>query len=448
MPYATQVLIVGERRGGTDSRLSAILRQRGFTSADTDIAGGRDVLDGKIRPDIIIIDFAEQAAEASLDRFIAFARAIKAGETTRSLPIIAVDLAGDETRRQGLHSPDIDDVLRGPLNELQVCARVNTLVRLTTMHEELVRRLSTSARYGVDAPVIAGPPMSVEDATVLVVGATESFPVIERALSSRAALVGALTTATALDYLSRRNFDAVILDVDADAAPALDLCRAIRRNSRLFNIPVILLSPLACLDDPGAVFAEGVSDVIAKPLDQCELEGRVAALIREMRFRDTLRAIYREARHMATSDGLTGLYSRGFLLEHLENVIADARKRKRELALAYLSISNLDRLNAEHGYIFADRVIRQVGEMMGFLVRGEDLTARYSGGTFCIILPDTSPDAAKVAIRRITSVVKSTELSPDESGSSVAADLIASVIGDDGLSSAEALVDKAKARLG
>jgi two-component system cell cycle response regulator len=167
-----------------------------------------------------------------------------------------------------------------------------------------------------------------------------------------------------------------------------------------------------------------------------------------MRFRDTLRAIYREARHMATSDGLTGLYSRGFLLEHLANVIADARKRKRELALAYLSISNLDRLNAEHGYIFADRIIRQVGEMMGFLVRGEDLTARYSGGTFCIILPDTSPDAAKVAIRRITSVVKSTELSPDETGTAVAADLIASVIGDDGLSSAEALVGKAKSRLG
>ena len=74
-----------------------------------------------------------------------------------------------------------------------------------------------------------------------------------------------------------------------------------------------------------------------------------------------------------------------------------------------------------------DRIIRQVGEMMGYLVRGEDLTARYSGGRFCVTLPDTSLEAARVAVKRISGVVKSTELTAPEIDKPIKVDLICSI---------------------
>ena len=125
---------------------------------------------------------------------------------------------------------------------------------------------------------------------------------------------------------------------------------------------------------------------MTKPLRSRELETRTVSLIKEMRFRDSLRSIYKEARHLATSDGLTGLYSRGFLLEHLRDMIKDSRAQGDVFSLAFLEIANIAAINSAYGFVVGDRIIRQVGEMMGYLVRGEDLTARYSGGQFCIIL--------------------------------------------------------------
>jgi diguanylate cyclase (GGDEF)-like protein len=447
MPNTAQVLVIGESSGNHGSKLCTALLERGFSSADTDISQTQRVLSGEFKPDVLVLNMISQQADEAASRFVEFARTLKQTAATKSLPVIVVDGDGDGAHRHDMRNARVDDVLWGPLNELQLFARVNSLVRLNTMHDELVRRLNTSAKYGIDAPAIEAPPSNFADATVLVVGATESFPVIEKALSPQAALVGALTTATALDYLSRRDFDAVIIDLDKDPSTYLEMCQSIRRNSRLFNLPVILLAPLDILEDPSTIFDDGISDIIAKPIDQQELESRVASMIRELRFRDSLRAIYRQARHMATSDGLTGLYSRGFFLEHLANVISDVAARQHSCSLAYLTISNLAQINAQHGYIFGDRIIRQVGEMMGILVRGEDLTARYSGGDFCIILPDTPSQAADVAIRRITGVVKTTELAPPDDGDPVTANLIATVIDVDGTVCAEDLVSTAKARM-
>ncbi len=449
MPNTAQVLIVSSEDTDDRSHLSELLSSRGFTSADTSLISCGVALDQGARPDVIILDLLAETARKATDDFVDFARKVKAHETTRQLPVIVVKpyAIGGDVSNGSFEDASVDEILSGPLNELQLCGRVNSLVRLNTMHEELVRRLNTSAKYGIDAPTIEAPPTSVEDATILVVGATETFPVIEKALCSHAALVGALTTATALDYLSRRSFDAVIVDVDGNAGQYLDMCRAIRRNSRLFNIPIVLLSPLKDLSDPDAVFAEGVSDIITKPVHQDELERRVGVLVRELRFRDSLRAIYKQARHMATSDGLTGLYSRGFFLEHLRGMIEDMQRRGRSFSVSYLMLSNIAEINDKHGYIIGDRVIRQVGEMMGMLVRGEDLTARYGGGEYGIILPDTAPDAALVAIRRITGVVKSTKLSTPDLAEPVSVDLIASVIGYDGEATPEEIVAEARSKL-
>ena len=107
----------------------------------------------------------------------------------------------------------------------------------------------------------------------------------------------------------------MIIDLDGDPQPFMEFCSAVRRNSRLFNLPIVLLAPQEALGDANAAIWEGITDVIFKPVKAGELEARIVSLIAELRFRDSLRAIYQEARHMATSDGLTGLYSRGFLLE-------------------------------------------------------------------------------------------------------------------------------------
>ena len=315
-----------------------------------------------------------------------------------------------------MRSAKVDEIILGPLSARQIGNRLNALARLNTMHEELVRRLNTSAKYGVDAPVVAAPAKEVGDATVLVVGATRDYPIVESTLSAHATLIGALTSETALDYLHRRQFDTVIIDYEGDPEPFRNFCESIRRNSRLYNLPIVLLADPAQVDADDAGLWDGVTDVIFKPIKSRELEARIVSLVSELRFRDSLRAIYKEARHMATSDGLTGLYSRGFLMEHLRSMIGDIGEHGGNFSLAYLEIANIASINDKYGYVVGDRIIRQVGKMMGYLVRGEDLTARYGGARFCILLPDTPHEAANNAVRRISGVVKNTEMTTPEIG--------------------------------
>ncbi|MGI9415698.1 MAG: diguanylate cyclase, partial [Hyphomicrobiales bacterium] len=435
---------------GSESGISEVLRGQGFISVESSLDAGTAACTGVDRPDIVVLDLLNRRETESTERFVAFARTLKHDQTLSSLPVIAV---GDEASCSAQASEDIrnapvDDLIVGPVNSRQICGRVTALVRLSTMHEELVRRLNTSAKYGVDAPPIAAPPKQVADATVLVIGATESFPVIEQCLSPHAALVGALSPSTALDYMARRQFDTVIVDLDGDPKPYLEFCDVVRRNSRMYNIPIVLLAPAETVRDPAVEASDGVTDVMAKPVRPRELETRIVSLIKEMRFRDSLRSVYKEARHMATSDGLTGLYSRGFLLEHLRAMIKDARARADVFSLAFLEIANIAQINKEFGYVVGDRIIRQVGEIMGYLVRGEDLTARYSGARFCIILPDTTLEAAQIALKRIAGVVKHTALTAPDIERPITADLICSVGEIENDSGPEAMIERMRAKLG
>ena len=450
MPNAARVLVVGEDEAGATSSITEALEAQGFISMESRLDDGTGVCEGVDRPDIVILDLLNRRERESTERFVDFARSLKHSQTLSSLPVIAV---GDEATcsphdSEEIRNAPVDDLIVGPVNGRQICGRVSALVRLSTMHCELVRRLNTVAKYGVDAPPISAPPKEIADATVLVIGATESFPIIEGSLSSHAALVGALSPSTALDYLSRRKFDTVIIDLDGDPAPHLEFCDAVRRNSRMYNIPILMLAPPEIARDPAIEASQAVTDVLTKPLRARELETRTVSLIKEMRFRDSLRSVYKEARHMATSDGLTGLYSRGFLLEHLRDMIKDSRAQGDIFSLAFLEIANIAAINNAYGFVVGDRIIRQVGEMMGYLVRGEDLTARYAGGQFCIILPDTRLQAAEVALNRIAGVVKCTALTAPDIDRPINVDLICSFgeLEDD--SGPEAMIERLRAKLG
>ncbi len=66
-------------------------------------------------------------------------------------------------------------------------------------------------------------------------------------------------------------------------------------------------------------------------------------------------------------------------------------------------------INQRFGYAAGDRLLRQAGGLIGRLVRGEDLTARYDGQQFCVVMPETPQDTAARVLRRIADVVGMTE---------------------------------------
>ena len=411
MQGPARVLIVGREDGG-EKNLVKTLRGCGFESAIGDLAEAARELSGHRLPDIVILNMRSPEARKNPRAFLALAETLKQSALSNRMRIMLIAEQSDLTLEgAAMH---IDDLLVGDMNTAQVCNRIRSLIRLNTMHEELVRRLGTSAKYGLDAPPPVTPPGNIDDATILVVGDAADFATIENTLATGATLIGALTLATALDYLTRRSFDAVVVNADEDAEPYLEFVRDLRRNSRFYNMPVVLLAEPAALEKADRLYEAGITDAIAKPFTDREIRMRVDTLVRETRFRDSLKGIYSEARHFATCDSLTGLYNRGFLLEHLAAVINDTVRTSQSVSLAGISVANMPQLNSMLGYAGGDRVIRQVGELIALLIRGEDLACRYSGSKFVILLPDTSADNALRALERIGGVITNTEFAVEE----------------------------------
>jgi DNA-binding response OmpR family regulator len=74
--------------------------------------------------------------------------------------------------------------------------------------------------------------------------------------------------------------DAILLDLGLVGADGLELCRQLKRDSRLGAIPVLILSGQTDAKTKAASFAAGADDFIAKPFVPTELLARIDAQLR------------------------------------------------------------------------------------------------------------------------------------------------------------------------
>ncbi len=83
--------------------------------------------------------------------------------------------------------------------------------------------------------------------------------------------------------------DAIILDVDMPVASGLEICKSLKGDSNLKDIPVIFIHEKPNTEDKVAGFELGAHDYVAKPFDREELLARVGAAIRVKVAADQLR---------------------------------------------------------------------------------------------------------------------------------------------------------------
>jgi adenylate cyclase len=96
--------------------------------------------------------------------------------------------------------------------------------------------------------------------------------------------------AEALEQLSARDFDLVLLDVIMPGMDGIETLRRIRQDERLGDIPVLMLSALDEVESAIRCIEAGAEEYIAKPVQPSLLQARIAANleVRELRERERL----------------------------------------------------------------------------------------------------------------------------------------------------------------
>lgn len=103
--------------------------------------------------------------------------------------------------------------------------------------------------------------------------------------------------------------------------------------------------------------------------------------------------------YLAHFDTVTGLPNRELLTDRIRQVLANARRHKRKMALMFVDIDNFKAINDAFGHLTGDALLKSVAGIIASVTRAGDTVARLSGDEFVVVLSEISleKDAASVA---------------------------------------------------
>jgi diguanylate cyclase (GGDEF)-like protein len=122
---------------------------------------------------------------------------------------------------------------------------------------------------------------------------------------------------------------------------------------------------------------------------------------------------YGEARKLAETDALTGLYNQRYFHDTLRREVTRAHRYERNLALIVFDLDDFKAINDEVGHLAGDRVLAQAADRLREAVRSVDVPCRIGGDEFAVILPESSADDADQLYRRVHSSMRGVALGPE-----------------------------------
>ncbi len=179
------------------------------------------------------------------------------------------------------------------------------------------------------------------------------------------------------------NPDAAIFDISLGKLKELSMIMK-------FPVPVLVVSD----DTPENITVRGEAyDYILNPINEYEFSVRLKNLIKIKELKDKINNI-------TTTDELTGLHNRKFMLERLESEMSRAKRYNSTVSCILFDLDFFKVVNDMYGYEWGDVLLKKVAEMLQNLARKEDVVTRYGDEEFMVILPDTSEENAFIFAER------------------------------------------------
>jgi diguanylate cyclase (GGDEF)-like protein len=194
--------------------------------------------------------------------------------------------------------------------------------------------------------------------------------------------------ADAFELLTTSLPDLILLDVQMPSVDGIELARMIRQSRRYLAVPIVFVSGVRDMDVQMQARRFGGDEFVSKPVD-------LKRLVELVCMRAERAHVMRAAMER---DGLTGLLNHSRFKDRLLHELERSRRSGAEVSLALLDLDHFKQINDTHGHLIGDRVIRALAASLTAGMRKIDVMGRYGGEEFGIIMLDTPPHAACVAV--------------------------------------------------
>jgi diguanylate cyclase (GGDEF)-like protein/PAS domain S-box-containing protein len=132
-----------------------------------------------------------------------------------------------------------------------------------------------------------------------------------------------------------------------------------------------------------------------------DVQGKVTGTV--LVFRDITDRKLAEAEmwKLASTDPLTGLYNRRFLLRRLSEETARLRRSGTRSCIVMIDLDKFKKINDAHGHEMGDAVLFRIAEVIRQRLRTTDVAGRYGGDELCILLSEVTLEAARSVIESL-----------------------------------------------
>lgn len=197
----------------------------------------------------------------------------------------------------------------------------------------------------------------------------------------------------AVEVLKSTSIDLVLSDIIMPNMDGLELLNHVTSNYP--EVGVIVATGYSERASYADVINAGAIDFIKKPIDQAELEAKLARALRE-------RDYVRQLKEMSLRDSLTTLFNRRAFDKRFSEEVERANRQGWNLFLAIVDVDNFKEYNDKFGHIEGDKVLIELAKILEDCTRQSvDMTCRLGGDEFAVLLPETSADQATEIVQRI-----------------------------------------------
>lgn len=240
-----------------------------------------------------------------------------------------------------------------------------------------------------------------DQAKILVVDdAPVNIQILNEALKSDNRIFFATNGADALKIAANTMPDLILLDIMMPDMDGYEVCRRLKADPLLKDIPVIFITAMSQHESETAGFELGAVDYIAKPFSPSIVRLRVRNHLELKRQRDMLS-------QLAMLDGLTAVPNRRAFDEQFDKEWRRALRNSTCLCVVMLDIDHFKGYNDSYGHVEGDGCLKLIASVLEkTLERPGDFVARFGGEEFICILPETSAAGGKVIAEKLRAAVQ------------------------------------------
>jgi len=212
--------------------------------------------------------------------------------------------------------------------------------------------------------------------------------------------------------------DLALVDLNLPDGSGIDVLRSIRAQR---DLPVILVTGERFGEPAVEGIQAGAADYLIKHGDYLQV---LPALVLKtlalqniknenlrlqeelLRRNEELERLNAALRRMAAHDPLTGLYNRRHFNELFQQLFAESDRYGTDLTCLMIDLDGFKEVNDRHGHQAGDRLLVLAAESLQSALRASDVTARYGGDEFVLLMPRTGPDEAGQSAKRIRTLFR------------------------------------------